>query len=423
MNKFADRVLPRWSRKPPLAKGCLAAAALVASADDTVSLARRATIDGILDELHDQEGVRLDDLVRGFQNALDRLRSDSGAARAAALASLARLADDPASVDVLLRVARAVALADGGPSAEVRHLVMQIAGALGQSPGELASPVVSDDLPASGPGRVIVVANEKGGTGKSTTAIHLAMGLVSRGSKVACLDLDGRQGTLSRFFDIRGKAAARADTPLVVPRYRGFQDAGDVAEAELEPRARGRFTAALSELADHDVVVVDAPGHASRLAAVAYEAADVLVTPLNDSFVDVDALAQIDLQQRQVQAPSPFCRQVWEERARRERSGAPAIDWIVARNRTGQLDSRNAREMTRLLALLSRRLGFRLQPGFSERVVFRGLFYRGLTLFDLTEADLPHGGLASFEHARQEVAALLDAVATAAGRSTTGQTE
>jgi len=108
---------------------------------------------------------------------------------------------------------------------------------------------------------------------------------------------------------------------------------------------------------------------------------------------------------------------------RRVIAGEAEFDWIVVRNRIRALDNRNTREMAGLLEILSRRLGFRLQPGFSERVVYRELFFRGLTLLDLSEAELPRGSRASFRHARQEVADLVDAVATAAGRSTTGQTE
>lgn len=394
-------------------KGCLAAAALVASADPAVSFARRATIDRILDELRSQEDFDLTQAAHGFQNSLDRLRADGRAARAAALAGLARLSEDPVAVELLMRIAEAVARADGEPSAEVRNTVVDIAASLGRPAPDLAPPQKAAEGP---PGGVIVVGNEKGGTGKSTTAIHLAMGLADRGMKVACIDLDGRQGTLSRFFEIRARAAKSSARPLVVPRYRRFAAAETGARAGPSPEEGRRFAAVLAELADHDVVVIDTPGHASRLSDFAYSAADVLVTPINDSFIDVDALAEIDVQSREVRAPSAFCRQVWEERERRKEAGTAAVDWVVSRNRIGHLDTRNSREMATLLSVLSQRLGFRLQPGFSDRVVFRGLFFRGLTLFDLMAAEVPHGSCASLEHARQEVGELIEAVVTAADR-------
>lgn len=408
LDKLAGSVLRTnsWSRRPPLLKGCVTAAALVAAADPAVSLARRATIDLILDELHDQESFDLDQAVQAFQRGLDRLRAEGEAARRAALNSLAKLADDPAAVELLLRVSQAVALADDEASAEVRATVAEIAGTLGATGPDLAPP----RAPAEArPGRVIVVGNEKGGTGKSTTAIHLAMGLSQRGRKVGCIDLDGRQATLSRF--LRNRAAAeRRDGTVAVPRYHRLEAQEAEANGAATTEERALFAEALAQLADHDVVVIDTPGYASRLAPLAYGVADVLVTPINDSFIDIDALADIDVDRREVRAPSPFARLVWQERERRERSGDAAVDWIVARNRVGHLDSRNAREMAKLLDVLSRRLGFRLQPGFSERVVFRGLFFRGITLFDLAPEDVPHGSQASLAHARREVGELLDAV-------------
>ena len=386
--------------------GCLAAAALVAAADPAISLARRATIDQVLDELQAQEEVDLAGALQGFERRLERLRAEGEPARKAALASLARLADNPTTVDMVLRVTWVVALADGEVSGEVRAVAAEIAASLRVPAPALES---ADNAAEQAPGHVIVVGNEKGGTGKSTTAIHLAIGLAAKGANVACIDMDSRQGTLSRFLANRAAAAEQSGASLVVPRWLRLET--DVAKGVGQPRGeeRGRLTAALTELAGHDVVVIDTPGYASGLAPLAYAAADVLVTPINDSFIDVDALADIDIARREVRAPSAFCRLVWEERDRRKMAGAASVNWIVARNRTGHLDTRNSREMAELLSVLSRRLGFRLQPGLSERVVFRGLFYRGLTLFDLADAEVPQGGRASLRHARREVGELLDA--------------
>jgi len=434
-----------WSRGSPLLKACVTTAALVAAAETAVSLARRATIDQILDELRAQQHFDLGQGIEAFQSGLERLRQEGAAARHAAIATLAKLSDDPTAVDLVMRVAQAVAKADGPAGPEVRARVAEIAAALG-----VAEPVLRDarEGAEARPGRVIVVGNEKGGTGKSTTAIHLAMGLAERlageleesragahtgeeigaAARVACLDLDSRQATLSRFFANRASAARDRVVPLAVPRYARLDpataDGGETDGGGTDGAAeRRRLRLALAELADHDVVVIDTPGFASPMAQAAHALADVLVTPINDSFVDIDALADIDVERREVLAPGPYSTFVWQQRDRRVIAGEAEFDWIVVRNRIRALDNRNTREMAGLLEILSRRLGFRLQPGFSERVVYRELFFRGLTLLDLSEAELPRGSRASFRHARQEVADLVDAVATAAGRSTTGQTE
>jgi chromosome partitioning protein len=423
LDKLAGGVLRGhgWLRSPPLLKGCITIAALVAAADPGVSLARRATVDRIFDELRGQKSIDLALAAEAFQNGLLRLQSGGSAARSAALANLTRLTEDRAAVELLLRIAQLVALADGEASAAVRIVVAEIAGALGVSPPSLE---VRPARSASMPDRVIVVGNEKGGTGKSTTAIHIALGLTERGAKVACIDLDSRQATLSRFLANRAVAAAAAGQRgqrLVVPRYCRAEtaDIGGAGEAAAETWLH----AMLSQFADHDVVVIDTPGFATAIAQLAHGAAQVLVTPINDSFIDIDALADIDVTRREVLAPSPYSSFVWQLRDRRTIAGESEFDWIVVRNRIGQLDSRNARDMAALLAVLSARLEFRLQPGFSERVVYRELFFRGLTLLDLSADQLPHGSRASFARAREEVEELVDAVLTAAGRSTTVRTD
>ncbi|MGO1305222.1 MAG: division plane positioning ATPase MipZ, partial [Sphingomonas parapaucimobilis] len=61
---------------------------------------------------------------------------------------------------------------------------------------------------------VIVFANEKGGTGKSTTAVHVAIALAAKGARVACLDLDHRQRTVGRYLDNRADTIRRTGHKL-----------------------------------------------------------------------------------------------------------------------------------------------------------------------------------------------------------------
>src|SRR6188472_938493 len=96
----------------------------------------------------------------------------------------------------------------------------------------------------------IVFANEKGGTGKSTTAVHTAIALAAMGSRVAALDLDNRQRTMTRYLENRDATMRRLETELPRARYEVLED---LTEAGLE--------AALARLSeDADVIVVDTPG-------------------------------------------------------------------------------------------------------------------------------------------------------------------
>ena len=257
---------------------------------------------------------------------------------------------------------------------------------------------------------IIVVGSEKGGTGKSTTAMHLAVALMAQGFRVGTLDLDARQGSLSRYVENRRFYAGETGTALDLPRH------CSVAASEAPERRRSNaedqaaLDAALAELAGCDFAVLDTPGSDSHLSRLGHAKADTLVTPLNDSLVDIAVLAQIDRQKREVQAPSVYSRMVWEQNNRRVGEGRHPIDWIVMRNRLTHIEARNKRDIANLLGLLAQRIGFRLAPGFGERVIYRELFLNGLTVLDLPESAAGKPAVASHRAARDEVVRLLEVI-------------
>ena len=257
---------------------------------------------------------------------------------------------------------------------------------------------------------VVVLGNEKGGSGKSTTAMHLIVALMKRGFSVASIDLDARQGTLSRMIENRQNYARVSGRPLVLPEHRRVHRSQAQVRAAADYEERQAIDAALAELADRHFIVIDTPGSDSFLSRLGHSRADTLITPLNDSFLDLDLLARIDFEGRRVLAPSLYSQMVWEQRQQRAAGKLPPIDWIVMRNRLSHIDARNKRDIQRLLEQLSARIHFRLVPGFGERVIFRELFLKGLTLLDLRgdTSDIP----LSMSHlaARQEVRALLQAI-------------
>ena len=260
---------------------------------------------------------------------------------------------------------------------------------------------------------VIVVGNEKGGTGKSTTAMHLIVGLMRMGYKVGSIDLDARQGSLTRFVENRREYSESSGQSLLMPDHRhiGRADAKNKTEAEAEERANLRQ--AFDDLSMCNFIVIDTPGSDIYVSQLAHENADTLITPLNDSFVDIDMLARIDRVRREVLAPSPYSKMVWENNNRRVMTGRPPVDWIVLRNRLAHIDARNKRDIADLMGQLAQRIGFRMAPGFGERVIFRELFLRGLTVLDVgnQDPDLPPNP--SHESARREVLGLLEAIGLA----------
>ena len=218
----------------------------------------------------------------------------------------------------------------------------------------------------------IVFANEKGGTGKSTTAVHVAIALAARGAKIACIDLDNRQRTLYRYLENRRDTMERRGVELAMPDFEVF---------EHDSLAR------LERLADkyessHDFLLFDTPGRDDKYARFVATRANTLVTPINDSFVDFDLIGQVDAETFKVKRLSFYAELIWEARKARAKSDGVTIDWVVVRNRLHNMEARNQQRMRDAIADLSKRVGFRTVPGLNERVIYRELFPAGLTLID-----------------------------------------
>ena len=236
----------------------------------------------------------------------------------------------------------------------------------------------------------IIFANEKGGTGKSTTAVHSAVALAAAGRTVAALDLDTRQRTLGRYLDNRAATIRRLGIDLPMPLYETFDPAkDDDLDAQLDRLA-----------AQVEVVVVDTPGRDDPHARKAMLRADTLVTPINDSFVDLDLIGEVDAETYRVRKPSFYAELVWMSRTQRAKEHGASVDWVVLRNRMQHIEAKNMRRVGAALEELSRRVGFRVIPGLGERVIYRELFPKGLTLLDL--AQIGEVGLSHIA-ARQEL--------------------
>jgi chromosome partitioning protein len=411
-DKLSDTLLARSRqvRNRSLLDAAMATSALVATADGEVSFAARHRVDEVLENVDALTAFDVHTAIDVFMAFVDdvRNRPEDGGLRA--LRAVSAVAGNAEDARVVLRIACAVGRANGGYSPQSIARIRETAEALG-----LATPDFDDGngLQAagnSGKAYRIAVGNQKGGTGKSTTALHLAIGLLRNGHRVACIDLDGRQGTLTHYLANRRAYAESSDRDIPVPLHTCIEpvDADDRKVAEREETAR--LNEALAAYADCDFIVLDTPGSHDHLARLGLVNADALITPLNDSFLDIDVLARVDPHKRLVLGPSAYAKMVMQQSENRVARGRQPIHWIVMRNRMAQLDARNTREMTKLLDLLSERMGFRLHPGFSERVVYRELFFSGLTPLDLPHVANEVRVNPSHWNARQEVRQLVEAV-------------
>ncbi len=245
---------------------------------------------------------------------------------------------------------------------------------------------------------VIVFANEKGGTGKSTTAVHVAIALAARGARVAALDLDHRQRTMGRYLDNRMATQKRTGRELLTPIHATHDGVSDDLFAETLDRLG----------ADADFLVIDTPGRDDKFARIAATNADTLVTPMNDSFVDFDLIGHVDPDTFKVTRPSFYSELIWEARKTRARADGATIDWVVLRNRLQHIEARNMRRVSEAIDQLSKRVGFRVIPGLSERVIYRELFPSGLTMLDSKEF-----GAMGLSHvaARQELREMMSGLA------------
>ncbi|MBB4152485.1 chromosome partitioning protein [Sphingomonas jinjuensis] len=249
---------------------------------------------------------------------------------------------------------------------------------------------------ASGP-HVIVFANEKGGTGKSTTAVHVAIALAAKGARVACFDLDHRQRTMGRYLDNREATIRRTGQDLPMPVHMTHDGTNeDVFETKWH------------ELASQaDYLIVDTPGRDDHFARTAAALSNTLVTPMNDSFVDFDLIGQVDPENFSVTRPSFYSELIWDARKQRARADGTQIDWVVLRNRLQHIEARNMRRVSDALAQLAKRVGFRIIPGLGERVIYREMFPAGLTMIDSKAfGAMGLGHVAARQELREMVAAL-----------------
>lgn len=265
------------------------------------------------------------------------------------------------------------------------------------------------DEPELRSAHVIVIGNEKGGTGKSTVSIHLTVALLKAGYRVASIDLDTRQKTLTRFFENRHSFAAGAAWAVELPFHHAIERGSSSSIADNETHEFSAFAEAVAAVEhDYEFVVIDTPASDSYLMRLAHSLADTLVSPVNESYIDVDVFSRVHHDRSRRGAVAHYADLVLEARRRRRLVDGGVIDWILLRNRIASLKSNNARQIETSLQRLSAQLQFRTGEGLHDRVIFRELFPIGLTALDPIEEGMKNNALSTSQRsARREIAELV----------------
>jgi chromosome partitioning protein len=245
--------------------------------------------------------------------------------------------------------------------------------------------------------------------------MHIIVALLKAGKRVASFDLDLNQLTLTRFLGNRHEWAREHAQKLELPDHysvteevpygRAWSHAADLRQFILKKSGRVHKdgfidSGALCRAADlrqfisqlkkiggaqkHEFIVIDTPGSVQHLSLIAHGIADTLITPINDSLVDLDELVAIERTDLEPQ-PSVYAKTVRRALEARCKVSGCATDWIVVRNRLEPVESSNQRQVSKALDVIRVTLGFRLARGLLDRPVYREFFAAGLTVFDLVE--------------------------------------
>lgn len=236
---------------------------------------------------------------------------------------------------------------------------------------------------------IIVLGNEKGGTGKSTVSMHVTISLLRLGFEVGTIDVDARQGTLTRYMENRKATSDTMDKPLPLSTHIPILPSPKTTKEAALEEDKNNLESALEKLSSKRFILIDTPGSDSSLSRAAHAMADTLITPLNDSFIDLDMLVRLKSDTLDILRPSTYAEMVWEQKKQRAIRDKGSIEWFVLRNRLSNISARNKQQMETVIQALAKRIGFNYIPGFSERVIFRELFLNGLTVLDLEDCKIP----------------------------------
>ena len=233
--------------------------------------------------------------------------------------------------------------------------------------------------------KIIVFGNEKGGSGKSTTAMHVMAYLLQKNKSVGIIDLDIRQKSIFRFLENREAYSKEMGVSLLFPKKSFAKESSNDSKRLAYKEEEEILTSQIETLTSRcDYILIDCPGSNTNFSIFAHKIADLIITPINDSLIDFDLLGRLETRSKKIKNASMYSEMVWDARKHRVGLNLPSTKWFVLRNRINHLNSKNKQQLDSSLLELSKRIGFKIVPGFSERTIFRELFISGLTLLDVS---------------------------------------
>lgn len=235
---------------------------------------------------------------------------------------------------------------------------------------------------------IIVIGNEKGGSGKTTTAMHLTISFLKLNFRCATIDLDYRQQSFTHYIENRKESCRKYGIELLTPNHYTLLPFDNDSKAECAIKDEENLKSLIDACsAENDFIIIDTPGNDTNLSRAAHKMANTVITPINDSFVDLDLIGNLKSDDLATKRPGIYSAMFWEAKMKRIREDKQEINWFVVRNRLSTLNAINKRRMSNALLKLSKKFGFKIAPGFCDRVIFKELFLDGFTLHDVGKVD------------------------------------
>lgn len=228
---------------------------------------------------------------------------------------------------------------------------------------------------------IVVAGHEKGGSGKSTLCIHLVIGLLYffPSLKITVIDLDMAQGTTYRFFEKRSTNTYIGKSNI---SYFGLKTSLRDSKKESAEEDSIALRCLVNKCSDSDIIFMDTPGSKSNFTSYAIFLANMVITPLNDSMVDIDILITLDRDSKLVRGS--YSETVFNQRKFRLSVDRNSLfQWILVTNRMGMVHTQSSLERTQILQKISKKIGAEYFGSVRDHHVLREAFKEGCTIFDL----------------------------------------